>query len=306
MNDGPRLSVGIASRGRAPSLARCITSLACLDEILDEIIVVDDGTDQPMEPLVRAALAPAAQEKLRMSRFSPGRGLAAARSECVRQARSAWVLNLDDDTVVPSAAPVLEALRTIDSDPQIFAVAFAQMEANGNPWPASAQPAPGDSPCWTAAFIGFAHLVRRDAFMALGGFREQLLIFGEERELCLRALDAGLGVVYLPGARIAHLSDPANRDMRRYLRLTVRNGVLASIYDDPFPILCVRVPVRLYAYFSMRRAWNVGDPGGFWRVLRWIGRDLPEAARQRRAVRWATIQRWRKVARESPPYRGPA
>jgi GT2 family glycosyltransferase len=301
-----RLSVGIASRGRVASLARCITSLACLDGILDEIIVIDDGTDEPMEPAVRAGLAPVVQRKLRMMRFSPGRGLAAARSECVRQARSRWVLSLDDDTLVPSAAPVLDALRTIDSDPRVFAIAFGQDTAIGEPWPASAQPAPVAHPCWTAAFIGFAHLVQRDAFVTLGGFREQLLIFGEERELCLRALDAGLGVVYLPSARIMHLADPANRDMRRYLRLTVRNGVLSSVYDDPLPILCARVLLRLQAYFRMRRGWQVDDPGGFWQVLMWIRRDLGEALRQRRAVRWATIWRWRKLARHSPLYLGPA
>ncbi len=306
MSDGLRLTVGIASRGRAGSLARCLSSLACVDDVLDEIVVVDDGSDEPMEPAVRAALTPAAQRKLRMLRFSPGRGLAAARSECVREARSPWVLNLDDDTAVPSAAPVLAALRAIAADARIFAVAFAQADERGAPWPPGAQPAPVDHPCWTASFIGFAHLVRRDAFLALGGFREQLLINGEERELCLRALDADLGVVYLPGARIAHLADPANRDVRRYLQLTVRNGVLASIYDDPWPLLCVRVPVRLFAYFRMRRGWHVDDPGGFRHVVRWIGRDLPLALRQRRAVRWRTIRRWRELARCSPRYEGPA
>ncbi|MGA9836947.1 MAG: glycosyltransferase [Gemmatimonadaceae bacterium] len=305
MSHGPRLTVGIASKGRAASLARCIASLICLNEVLDEIIVVDDGSDQPMEPAVRTALNAAAQRKLRMIRFSPGRGVAAARSECVRQAHTPWVLNLDDDAVVLSAAPVLEALGTIGADSRILAVAFAQTAENGDPWPVGAQPAPVDYPCWTAAFIGFAHLLRRDAFLALGGFREQLVINGEERELCLRALDAGFGVVYLPAARVAHLADPANRDVRHYLHLTVRNGVLSSIYDDPFLLLAVRAPIQLYAYFSMRRGWNVDDPGGFWRVLRSLGRDLPQAVRQRHAVRWATIRRWRELVRRSPPYHGP-
>ena len=305
MSDALRLSVGIASRGRAASLARCIASLEPLDDLLDEVIVVDDGSVEPLEAPVRASLSAAAQRKLRMIRFAPGRGLAAARSECVRQARSPWVLNLDDDAVIVSADAVRQALRTIAADPGIFAVAFAQAQADGTPWPVGAQPASVDYPCRTAAFIGFAHLVRRETFVSLGGFRAQLVINGEERELCLRALDAGLGVVYLPEARIAHLADPANRDVRRYLHLTVRNGVLASIYDDPFLLLCVRVPMRLLAYFRMRRGWAVHDPGGFLTILRWIGRDLREAVAQRHPVRWATIRRWRYLAREFPAYRGP-
>lgn len=298
------MSVGIASRGRAASLARCIASLESLGDLLEEIIVVDDGSDDPLEAPVRASLSASAQRKLRMIRFSPGRGLAAARSECVFQARSPWVLNLDDDAVLVSAEAVRQALCTIDADPGIFAVAFAQAQADGTPWPAGAQPAPVDYRCRTASFIGFAHLVRREAFVTLRGFRAQLIINGEERELCLRALDAGYDVVYLPEARIAHLADPANRDVRHYLHLTVRNGVLSSIYDDPFLLLCVRVPMRLLAYFRMRRGWAVHDPGGFLAILRWIGRDLRLAVSQRRPVRWATIRRWRYLARQFPAYPG--
>ncbi len=306
MSEGNRVSVGIASRGRPESLARCVASLTAIDDILDEIIIVDDGSPEPLEPPVRSALSPREQAKLRVLRFDSGQGLAAARSEAVFQARSPFVLNLDDDTVVLSGDAIRRARQTMAGDSTLLAVAFAQAEADGNPWPAGAQPAPVDRPCYVASFIGFAHLVRREAFIGLGGFRRQLIINGEERELCLRALDAGWHVVYLPEARIAHLTDPAGRDARRYLHLTVRNGVLASIYNDPLLLLAVRVPMRLRAYFQMRRGWKVHDPGGFRLILGWIGRDLREALAQRHAVRWATIREWRRLTRESPHYRGPA
>ncbi len=300
---GP-LSVTIASRNRPDSVVRCVASLERLGELLADVIVVDDGSEPALEPRLRAQLAPAAQDRLRMVRFDTGQGPAAARSEAVRLARAPWVLNLDDDTVILTANAVRTAMATLAADPRLLAVAFAQAEADGSPWPAAAQPARVDYPCLVPAFIGFAHLVRRDAFLALGGYRAQLVINGEERELCLRALDAGLGVVYLPGARIAHLTDPAGRDARRYLQLTVRNGVLSSIYDDPFALLCVRVPARLYSYFRMRRGWCVHDPGGFHAVLRRLWADLPEAWRQRHPVRWATIRRWRFLARRTPAYEG--
>ena len=306
MSDPGRIAVGIASRGRPDSLARCIASLATIDDMVDEVLVVDDGSPDPLEPRVRAQLSAEAQRKLRMIRFEPGRGLAAARSECVRRAHAPWVLSLDDDAVVISRDAVHAAVRTIAADAGVFAVAFAQSDASGEPWPAGAQPAQVAYPCYTASFIGFAHLVRREAFVALGGFREQLIINGEERELCLRALDAGLAVVYLPDARVAHLADPTGRDVRRYLHLTVRNGVMASLYDDPLPMLCLRVPARLLAYFRMRRGWGVHDPWGFVAILRWLARDLGSALRQRKPVRWATIRRWRRLAREAPAYRGPA
>lgn len=306
MTVGPRLSVGIASRNRPAALARCLASLRVLDGVVEEIIVVDDGSEPALEALLRTGLPTAAQQRLRVIRFDPARGLAAARSEGVRIARCPWVLHLDDDAAILSPGAVQAALTTLAADPALFAVAFAQAEADGAPWPAGLQPAPVNRPCRVASYIGFAHLVRRETFLALGGYREPLIVFGEERELCLRALDAGLGVVYLPDARIAHLADPTGRDLRRYLHLTVRNGVLSSVYDDPFPLLCVRVPMRLYSYFKMRRGWRVEDPGGFRAILRWLRADLAEAWRLRRPVRWRTIRRWRSLTRHAPAYEGPA
>lgn len=306
MTSARTLSVGIASRNRPEALVRCLTSLGMIEDILEEVIVTDDGSADPLEPVVRGSVPPAVERRLRVIRFDPSRGLAAARSACVRRAATPWVLSLDDDAVIVSADAVRSAVRTIAADPSIFAIAFTQADAAGQPWPAGVQPASVDHPCEVASFIGFGHLVRRDAFLTLDGFRAQLIINGEERELCLRALDAGFRVVYLPSARIAHLADPRGRDVRQYLHLTVRNGVLASIYNDPLPLLCVRVPMRLLAYFRMRRGWKVDDRGGFVAIVRWLARDLGAAARLRNPVRWSTIRRWRYLVRHTPTYRSPA
>ncbi|MGH7670057.1 MAG: glycosyltransferase family 2 protein, partial [Gemmatimonadaceae bacterium] len=166
MTGANRVSVGIASNGRPESLARCVASLMAIDEILDEVIVVDDGSDVPLEPLVRNALSAGEQAKLRVVRFNAREGLARARSEAVFRARSPLVLNLDDDAVVLSLDAVRRARQTMADDATIVAVAFAQAQADGNPWPAGAQPAPVDYPCYVASFIGFAHLVRRESFVA--------------------------------------------------------------------------------------------------------------------------------------------
>ena len=55
----------------------------------------------------------------------------------------------------------------------------------------------------------------------------------------------------------------------------------------------------------MRRGWRVDDPGGFRRVLRAIGRQLPGVLRERQGVRWSTIRAWRRLAREPRPYTPP-
>jgi GT2 family glycosyltransferase len=306
VSDAGRITVGIASRDRAESLVRCINSLSFVDDRIAEVIVVDDGSAVPVESLVRAGIRPPAANKLTVVRHESSGGLAAARNEIAQRARSRWVLMLDDDAALLSAHAVTAGIDAIAADDRVLAIAFAQADAEGKAWPPGAQPGAASYPCRVPTFIGFAHLLRRDAFIALGGYRAQILINGEEGELCLRALDAGWDIVFLPDALIAHLIDPAGRNLRRYLHLVVRNGCLASIYNDPFLLMCVRTPMRLASYFRMRAGWHVDDPWGFLAILRWLLRDLPQAVRLRHAVRWSTIRRWRQLARRSPAYRAPA
>ncbi len=134
-----------------------------------------------------------------------------ARNAIVRRARTALVLMLDDDTVVRDEKAIADAIDVLSNRASIGAVGFAQAESDGSPWPASAQPSVADYPCLVPAFIGFAHLLRRDAFLEVGGYREAFYFYGEEKDFCLRLLDAGWEVAYLPHARVVHLPDPAGR-----------------------------------------------------------------------------------------------
>jgi GT2 family glycosyltransferase len=192
----------------------------------------------------------------------------------------------------------------LNGDPRVAAVAFAQAEADGQPWPARMQPSPATVPCLVASFIGFAHLVRREVFLSLGGYREDFNYIGEEKELCLRLVDAGYCTVYLPAARVSHVPDPSGRDQARSLRLTVRNDCLAALYNEPLPRVFWTLPARYLLYFRLRQAWRVRDPWGWlWVARELLGRSTAIAA-QRRPVSRATLQRWEQLKR-SPPYSPP-
>lgn len=303
MNVPDEVTVVIATRCRPASLVRCMASLQPLGSRVREILVVDDGSPVPLAREVLDTVVAEIAIKTRWFRFDAQRGIAAGRNLGVQEARTSLVLHLDDDTVWLSTDVLDMAVRAITTDPAIFAVAFAQADADGTALPLAAQPAPVAQPSYVASYIGFAHLVRRHIFQELGGYREAMVIHGEERELCLRALNAGYHVIYLPDARVAHLADPAGRDTRLYLHRTVHGGVLDSIYNDPLPLLLIRVPIRLRAYALMRRNLKLDDPGGLRSILAWIGRDLRGALTLRRPVHWRTIRRWRELTRQPPPYR---
>jgi hypothetical protein len=201
---------------------------------------------------------------------------------------------------------IRRALRVLEADPELAAVALAQGDAEGKSWPPHAQPARVDYACYVAAFTSYGVIMRRDAMLAVGGFREAIGINGEEKELALRLLDAGGRTVYLPDAVVAHLADVAGRDRRRYLHQIVRNDVLGAVYTLPFPLWPAGALVRLKRYFAMRAGWSIDDPGGFREVVGVLARDFPAALRDRTPVRWSTLRAWRRLTTEPPePYRAP-
>jgi GT2 family glycosyltransferase len=298
------LTVGISTRNRRDVLLRSLRSLRHVEPLTDRVIVFDDGSDAPVEPGLREALGEDAPPRLSVVRHEAAAGVSAGRNRIAREARTPWVLYLDDDAVLLSPDAVRAGIAVLERDPAVAAVAFPQSDEGGRLLPPGAQPSAATEPSLVRSFIGFAHLVRREAVLAAGGYREVLQINGEERELSLRLLDAGHRIVYLPDAPIAHLASQAGRDLNHYLFQVVRNDVLAAMLNEPLPLAVASVPVRLWRYFPMRRGWGADDPGGFGRIVRALAEALPRVRRERSPVRWSTLREWRRLA-QSPPYHPP-
>jgi GT2 family glycosyltransferase len=262
-------------------------------------MVFDDASEEPVRPIVARA-APFGMD-VSVVRDERQVGNIAGRNRLVAESASPYVLLLDDDAVVFSAGAVERAIAVLDRDSSVTAIAFAQGEADGSPWPERMQAGRGQEPAYVPAFIGFAHLLRRDAFLGLGGYRESLVFYGEEKDFCVRALEAGQRVVYLPDAVVGHVPDPAGRSATRYVRFVIRNDCLYSLYNEPWPLVAVGLPVRLWRY--RRMAGTGTEPGGIPWILGELLRALPEIRRDRRAVSWATIREWRRMTRTASPYR---
>jgi hypothetical protein len=220
----------------------------------------------------------------------------------MRSATNDYVLSLDDDAFLVDGAGIRRGVGLLQADPRVAVVACAQAEADGSLWHASMQPAPVSYRCYVPAFIGFACLVRRWLFVEIGGYQEGYVYYGEEKDCSLRALDAGYHIVYMPDVKVAHVPDPSGRNQSRYIRHVIRNDCLFALYNEPFPIPFVTVPLRLGRYFAMRRHGRVHDPGGLRWILRELVSSLPDTWRKRKPVRLATIRRWWQIGREQPAY----
>jgi GT2 family glycosyltransferase len=294
------ISIGITTRDRIASLRACLASILATLGTDHDVIVFDDGSAVPVEGQLDAD---AARLGVRVIRDDAGPGYIVGRNRMVRAARHDVVLLLDDDAFVLSAGAVESAATVLEADPRAAAVAFAQAERDGKPWPEAMQPGRGRAASIVPSFIGFAHLLRRDVFLALGGYRESFVVYGEEKEFCRRLLAAGHHVVYLPDALVAHVQDPASRDARRHTRYTIRNDCLMSLYNDPWPMVACALPLQLWRYRRRRAGLPGGDPGG----VRWLFDELrrawPGVRRARRPSSWRTVRRWREL-RGGRPYLG--
>ena len=295
----PRLTIGVVTKNRPASLRECLQSLAVLGDALAEVVVVDDTSDVPIDTAI-VNLPPTVAGLLRVIRQTRHEGYIVARNTIMRDASTDYVLLMDDDAALLEGGSILDALRVLDAHPHVGAIACAMAERDGSPWHPATQAAPVNYTCYVPTFIGFAHILRRSLFVELDGYRESFHFYGEEKDYCLRMLNAGFDVIFMPGARVVHAPDPAGRSQSKYVRYTIRNDCLFALYNEPLPLALLTVPVRLGRYLSMSRGFD--DRGGFAWIVRELVRQLPSIINGRRPVSWTTVRQWRRVGRTWPAF----
>jgi GT2 family glycosyltransferase len=215
-----RLSVVIPTCGRPDRLRACLSSLraARSPEGGWEVVVVDDGTEPPLEQQF-APETPGDEPAVRFVR-QPAGGLNAARNRGVGEARAEAVAFLDDDTLVdPDWA---RAMASAFADPACDAVAGRVVLRLEGPEPAWLTPKlrrylaeydEGDVARTVRGDpvpVGANCAVRRSAWSSAGGFAAGLdragtsLLSNGDTEFFRRLLARGAGIRYVPEARVEH------------------------------------------------------------------------------------------------------
>ncbi len=233
----PAISVAVCTRNRSQVLGGCLASLATQDLSAIEVIVVDNGSSDATDQVVRAWQSRVTGlEYLR----EPVPGLSRARNLALGRARGEIVAFIDDDArATPSW---LSALRGAFSDGRVAAA--------GGPvtlsWPAGRPPwvSPAMERWFSAVDLGssFHQLdadeelfgcnlsIRREVASAVGGFDPALgrigrrLRSGEDWDLVQRVRQAGGAVVYVPDAVVVHEVLPERTRLTWPLRRAYEQG----------------------------------------------------------------------------------
>jgi GT2 family glycosyltransferase len=269
-----RITVAVITRDRSASLLRTLDALAALPE-RPPVIVVDNSRHDTTRRTVSGH--PAIARLLRPA----GNTGALGRNLAVRHARTPYVAFSDDDSWWDPGS-LARAADLLDRHPRLGLLAARTLvgdEAAEDPLnavlAASPLPAEPDLPGRPVlGFLGCACVVRRKAFLDVGGYHPLLFFGGEETLLAYDLSAAGWGVAYEPTLRARHHPEAHGRSGRSFL--VRRNHVLTTCLRRPWP-------VALRAGTDLALAAAAGHPGAR-RALKETVARFPAAVARRRTL----------------------
>ena len=248
MSDLSLVEIGITTKNRWDDLRLTLEKIR--DYGLGElrIIIVDDCSDAPC-PYDAAAICPGAETR----RFDVSRGLIVRRNEIARLMSAKYYLSLDDDSF-PFAGSLEAAVAYAESLTDNFCLGFPIYTPRMDD---SFSESVLDAPYQVRSFVGCAHLLDRQRFLALGGYREELIHQAEENEVAVRAFQGGLLCRRFPGFQIMHMYTNVGRSFDRVEYYGVRNTLLWNDWYLPPQKKLVKqeraIGLRLYKLLA---AWR--------------------------------------------------
>lgn len=282
-----RASIVITTKNRRNELRGALGS-AIAQTAKPEVIVIDDGSTDGTSEMVKAEFPMA-----HLERSPESLGYIVQRNRAARLATGAILFSLDDDAEFSTPHVIEQTLKDFD-DPRIGAVAVPYIE------PKKAdrlmQSAPDAMGTWiTDTFIGTAHALRRDLFLALHGYREPLFHQGEEGDFAIRLLNAGYVVRLGRSDSIIHWESP-KRDSRRMDRYGPRNAILFQWQNVPSSSLLLGFVATTLNCLR----WSL-SPARFWVRLQGV-RAGYQACRHlpRHPIPSKTYHLWRQLRKNGP------
>jgi GT2 family glycosyltransferase len=279
-----RVAVVVITHQRRGELLIALDRLVALPE-QPHVVVVDNGSTDGTAAAVRDRFPDveliAAAENL----GAVGRNVGVARLD------TPYVAFCDDDTwwepgSLTTAADVLDA-----HDRLAVVTARILVEPSGveDPIVAELRDSPVRGADWLpgpalGSFLAGASVLRRDAFLEVGGFSERLWLGGEEELMAGDLAAAGWELCYLPDLTVHHHASPA-RDAHRRRRDGIRNTLWTTWLHRP-----LRPALRRTLFLLRTVPRDRVTVRGVWAAVRgipWVLRErrvLPPAAEARFAA----------------------
>lgn len=276
--------IGVVTRNRAGILPKAVSSAVAQSCQQLEVAVLDDGSVDNT-PAVALEFP-----KVSWARWEQSAGLIVARNHLMRESSADYYVSLDDDAWFLQGDEISIAVNYLERHPAVAAVAFDILS------PDRPNSVPREAPQTTAMFIGCGHVLRMSAVRSVGMYETSPGIYGgEEKDICLRLMDAGYQIVRLPGVHVWHDKTLVAREIPSQHTSGVCNDLVMTLRRTPAFLLPVAIAAKLYRHlqFSVRHGLTRPCLQGFQLFVR----SIPAVLRTRRPVRAATLRTYMRLAR---------
>lgn len=210
-----KVIIGITTKNREAILPQALNSAINQGYDKKEISVFDDNSCDNTRNLINEF----PQVKWFFSPVS--RGLVFARNLFLTTTDAEYYCSLDDDSWFTDNDGLRMAVEYMDSHPSVAALAFNILSPDK---PSGSLT--GLSISETNNFIGCGHLLRVKAVNAVGNYPVNPGFYGaEEKDLCIRLIDAGFSIVRMPHIRVWHDKTTISRDLMAQHRSGVCNDM---------------------------------------------------------------------------------
>jgi glycosyltransferase involved in cell wall biosynthesis/GT2 family glycosyltransferase len=283
-------SIVVNTYNRARSLERLLPSLAQLDGVVFEVVVVNGpSTDDTDAVLARY------EGRIKVERC-PSANLSRSRNIGIAAAAGDVVVFIDDDALPADPRWLWKILDAFDgaASGRLGAVGGASLHRDtewtefAGGWTSDyAEQRFTDGPIpdergqarWYRRTVGNNSAFRRSALVAIGGFDERFRYYLDEADVCLRLARAGYEVVYLHDAAVRHYPEvsPLGAPFIRDRRLIARSDTYYCLKNGADPL-----PRRVIS--TLRRA-----------PFKHFVRELPDLVAERRITKremWRLRARW--------------
>jgi GT2 family glycosyltransferase len=233
-----RVTTVVATRNRWPDLVMSLPRHG------GPVVLVDNGSQDGTPDLVRKRFP-----HVRVIELGHNRG-AVARNIGVQAARTPYVAFSDDDswwapTALERAAGHLDRhQRLAVVAASILVGAAARLDPVCHEMAESPLPTPPGLPGRAVlGFVACGTVVRREAYVAAGGFDEVVHFGGEEERLALDVASQGWALAYVDDVVAHHHPSPTRDGQAARQVLLERNRLLTALMRRPWPVV-IRTAAR--------------------------------------------------------------
>ncbi len=205
------------------------------------VVLVDNGSTDGTAAAVRAAYPYVDVVELESNLGAPARNVG------VQRADTPYVAFADDDSWWADGA-LDRAAELFDSSPDVALVAARilvgpeeRLDPSSAQMAASPLPSSPDVPgVPVLGFVACGTVVRRDAFLDVGGFDPVVFFPGEEERVALDLAACGWQLLYVPEVVAHHHPSPVRSTNATRQRLIQRNGILTAVMRRPWRVVARR------------------------------------------------------------------